>query len=73
MWAVPPVIGMRVVIIRIRVDFPAPLGPSSPKISPSPTLNEMSSTAVKSPYFLTMCDTAIAGVLDVEPLLPFGF
>src|SRR5579872_5811272 len=48
------------VIMRIRVDFPAPFGPSSPKISPSFTLNETSSTAVKSPYFFTMCSTSIA-------------
>ena len=48
------------VIIRISVDFPAPLGPSNPKISPSFTLKETSSTAVKSPYFLTMCSTSIA-------------
>ena len=42
---------MSVVIIRIKVDLPAPFGPSSPKISPFPSpLNETSSTAVKSPY-----------------------
>ena len=54
MRAFPAVIGISVVIMRISVDFPAPFGPSSPKISPSFTLKETSSTAVKSPYFLTM-------------------
>ena len=35
MRAVPAVIGISVVIMRISVDFPAPFGPSRPKISPS--------------------------------------
>src|SRR5258708_23652312 len=46
--------------MRISVDFPAPFGPSRPKISPSFTLNETSLTAVKSPYFFTMWSTSIA-------------
>jgi hypothetical protein len=33
--------------IRTLVVFPAPFGPSSPKISPSPTVNDRSCTAVK--------------------------
>ena len=35
MRAVPEVGGVSVVIMRISVVFPAPFGPSSPKISPS--------------------------------------
>src|SRR5262249_42769377 len=35
--AVPAVGGSRVVSMRMSVDFPAPLGPSSPKISPCST------------------------------------
>src|SRR2546427_4633325 len=58
--AVPAVMGMRVVIMRISVDLPAPLGPSRPKISSSLTLKDTSSTAVNSPYFLTMCFTSMA-------------
>src|SRR5258708_1084152 len=46
--------------MRISVDFPAPFGPSNPKISPSFTLNDTSFTAVKSPYFLSMWSTSIA-------------
>ena len=36
-------------IIRMVVDLPAPLGPSSPKDSPAATSKEMPSTAAKSP------------------------
>ena len=36
-------------IIRIVVDLPAPLGPSSPKDSPGATSKEMPSTALSSP------------------------
>src|SRR5438477_8343124 len=57
---VPAVGGINVVSIRIRVDFPAPFGPSSPKISPSSTANVMPATAVKSPNFLTMFLTSTA-------------
>src|SRR6185437_3574764 len=45
MMAVPEVISSRVVIIRISVDLPAPLGPSRPKISPSSTAKETPSAA----------------------------
>ena len=58
--ATPEVMGMRVVIIRINVDLPAPFGPSRPNISPSFTKNETSSTAVNSPNFLTMWSTSMA-------------
>ena len=43
----PAVTGMRVVIIRMRVLLPAPLGPSKPKISPSATEKLTSLTASK--------------------------
>src|SRR6185503_4186993 len=58
--AVPAVGGSSVTSIRINVDLPAPLGPSSPKISPSSTVKLMPSTAVKSPNFFTMLRTSIA-------------
>ena len=60
MTAVPDVGGSSVTIMRISVDLPAPFGPSSPKISPGATENEMPSTAVKSPKRLTMFRTSTA-------------
>src|SRR5436190_7730701 len=71
MRAAPPVIGMSVVIMRMSVDFPAPFGPSRPKISPSCTENVTSSTAVKSPYFLMMWSTSIAFGTAAAGLPPF--
>ena len=41
----PEVGGMKPVIMRIVVDFPAPFGPRKPSTSPFPTSNETSSTA----------------------------
>ena len=55
----PDVGGSSVTSMRISVDLPAPLGPSSPKTSPASTLNETPSTAVKSPNFLTMLLTSM--------------
>ena len=52
--AVPEVGGSSVTSMRISVDFPAPFGPSRPKISPSSTLKLMPFTAVKSPNFLAI-------------------
>src|SRR5271165_154904 len=63
MSACPAVRGNSVVIMRISVDLPAPLGPRRPKISPWCTLNETSSTAVKSPYFFVMWSTTMASPL----------
>src|SRR5512142_1552503 len=60
MMAVPEVMSSKVVIIRIRVDLPAPLGLSRPKISPSSTAKETPSTAVKFPKRFTMSMTWIA-------------
>src|SRR5512147_1709498 len=45
----PSVGESRPVSIRMVVDFPAPLGPRKPKISPTGTSNERRSTATKSP------------------------
>src|SRR5439155_3225328 len=65
--AVPAVGGSSVTSMRISVDLPAPLGPSSPKISPSSTAKVMPFTAVKSPNFLTMDRTSIALVTSRHP------
>jgi len=45
----PAVTSVRPSIIRMVVVLPAPFGPSSPKISPRATVNEMSSTAAMRP------------------------
>src|SRR6266702_1749081 len=79
--ALPLVIGISVVIIRINVLLPAPLGPSSPKISPSFTSKVTPLTASKSPYFFTMFSTAMAWpscpewwpLLRVKMLIGFPF
>src|ERR1700722_15295213 len=58
---------------RIVVDFPAPLGPRKPKISPACTSRFKSATAVKSPKRLTRFSmwTASPGLLGtMRPLLP---
>src|SRR5580700_8786342 len=47
--------------IRIVVDFPAPLGPRKPKISPRFTSSEMLSTATKSPKRLVRFSIRTAG------------
>ena len=46
------------------VLFPAPLGPSSPTISPRRTENEMSFTAVVRPYRLTRFSTSMVSSFD---------
>src|SRR5690606_9850241 len=48
----PPVRAETAPTMRIVVDLPAPLGPSSPKDSPGATSKSIASTAVRSPYFL---------------------
>jgi len=45
----PLVMGTSVVIMRMRVLLPAPLGPSRPKISPSATEKLTLLTASKAP------------------------
>jgi hypothetical protein len=56
----PLVIGTSVVIMRISVLLPAPLGPSRPSVSPALTVKETSFTAVILPYSFTACSTTIA-------------
>ena len=47
-----PLVGcVRVVRIPMVVDFPAPLGPSSPKISPARISKETPSSATSSNFF----------------------
>jgi hypothetical protein len=46
-------------MIRIVVDFPAPLGPRKPVTRPGAAVKLTSSTAVKSPYFLVTLSTVI--------------
>src|ERR1700687_2248984 len=60
--AVPEVGGVSVVIIRINVVLPAPLGPSKPKISPVGTVKLTSFTATKSPNCFLSLLTTIAFV-----------
>jgi hypothetical protein len=46
---VPLEAGMKQARIRIVVDFPAPLGPRNPTISPGATVNETSRMAATGP------------------------
>src|SRR6185295_3235007 len=46
--------------MRMVVDFPAPLGPRKPTISPRATLKLMSLTAVTPPYVFTRWETSMA-------------
>ena len=48
-------------MIRIVVDFPAPLGPRNPVTRPAWAVKLTSSTAVKLPYFLVTPSTVIIG------------
>ena len=50
----PDVVGVKDEIILKSVDFPAPLGPITDKISFSDTSKLMSLLAVKPPYFLVI-------------------
>src|SRR5436309_945251 len=63
--AVPDVGGSSVVSMRMSVDFPAPFGPSRPKISPVPTVKLMPFTAVNSPNFLTIPRTSMAACIGL--------
>jgi hypothetical protein len=57
--------------MRMVVVFPAPFGPRKAKTSPRWTVNETSSTAVKSPNFLTTFSTRMIGCpLVVSIALP---
>ena len=57
--AFPFVGGRSVASIESVVDFPAPFGPKSQKISPSFTIKLMPSTAVKSSNFFVKFSTLI--------------
>src|SRR4051812_19804767 len=46
-------------MMRMVVDLPAPLGPRNPVTRPGRAVKEMSSTAVKPPYFLVSESTLI--------------
>src|SRR6202012_5425034 len=61
--AMPEVGGTSVVSMRIKVDLPAPFGPSSPKISPCSTVKLKASTAQKSPKRLVSLSTSTANIL----------
>jgi len=60
--AVPDVGGTSVVSIRRVVVFPAPLGPSWPKTSPSSMSRLRWSTAARFPYILVRSWMAMAGI-----------
>jgi hypothetical protein len=47
--------------MRTVVVLPAPFGPRKPKTSPAATVNETSSTAIRSPKRLVRCSTVSAG------------
>ena len=70
-----PVVGVyKVDSMEMVVVFPAPLGPSRLKISPSLISKEIPLTAVKSPYFFTRLltsniDVAMNGFLLHRSLL----
>src|SRR5690349_4523989 len=55
---------MKPVIMRIVVDFPAPLGPRNPSTSPRPTSNETPSTARFGPKDLLRFSTLITAHLS---------
>src|SRR5437588_438748 len=50
-------------IIRIVVDFPAPLGPRNPVTIPGRTVNDRSCTATLSPYRFVRPLASIMGIL----------
>src|SRR5262245_25696686 len=67
----PEVAGRKQERIRMVVDFPAPLGPRNPTISPRPTLNVRPRTAVWPLYRLTRLLTSMIGLspMGVAPTL----
>ena len=69
--AEPDVAGVRPTMIRMVVDFPAPLGPRKPVTRPGRAVKLTSSTAVKPPYFLVRDWTVImAPTLPARPGSP---
>ncbi len=65
-FTVPVDAGMKPVMIRIVVVFPAPLGPRKPRICPDAAVNETSWTAVRSPNRLLRCATSIMHGLETR-------
>src|SRR5262245_52208113 len=59
MVAWPEVGAVSPTMTRMVVDLPAPLGPRKPVTRPASAVKLMSSTAVKSPYFLVSDSTLI--------------
>ena len=55
--------GVSVVSTRTTVVLPAPLGPSSPMVSPASTCRVRSSTAVNWPYRWVRCRQSMAGAV----------
>src|SRR5258708_39563196 len=55
----PSVGGMKPVLIRMVVDFPAPFGPRKPSTSPRSTENDTPSTARFGPNVFTKFSTLI--------------
>src|SRR6058998_929140 len=75
-WTEPLVFASRVVMIRMTVVFPAPLGPRKPKNSPSPTEKLTSLTALISswprpPYTFTRWRTSITESFDERGIAAF--
>src|SRR6202040_3771237 len=64
--AVPEVGGTSVVNMRIRVDLPAPFGPSNPKISPCSTEKFSESTATKSPKRFVRFSTSTSNMTLIQ-------
>src|SRR6185437_16077100 len=66
--ACPASIGSSVASIRMAVVFPAPFGPSTPKISPWRTSRSIPSTARSWPKFLIRPVASIAAVAVISSL-----
>src|SRR3990172_10276146 len=66
-WPEPDVGVMIPQSIRMVVDFPEPLGPRNPKISPFFTEKVILSTAVKSPKRFSRFSTEMASGLFTDP------
>src|SRR5260370_34655841 len=61
----PSVGGMKPVIIRMVVDFPAPFGPRKPSTSPRSTENDTPSTARFGPKVFTKFSTLIMRFIQI--------
>src|SRR5713101_9760386 len=61
----PSVGGMKPVIIRMVVDFPAPFGPRNPSTSPRSTENDTPSTARFGPNVFTKFSTLIMRFIQI--------